>query len=114
AGISAWVAYDFYIRHPEKPKMVTDKLGNLYDVVFNKYYVDEIYFSKIIDPLVELSKGLWLYIDVNFIDKTTYFVSDLVKGSGQFLKTLQNGNLQMYALYISLGVVLTITYVLIG
>ena len=114
AGISAWFAYDFYIKNPGRPKQVTDKLGSVYETVYNKYWVDEIYFARIINPLVDLSKGLWLYIDVNFIDKITYIITDLVKGSGQFLRSLQGGNMQMYALYISLGIVITITYVLMG
>lgn len=114
AGICAALAYDFYILHPERPKVVVSKLGRVYDVVYNKYFVDEFYFGSIINPLIDFSKGLWLYIDVNFIDKLTYLASDLVRGSGQFIRSLQNGNLQQYALYISLGVVITITYILMG
>jgi NADH-quinone oxidoreductase subunit L len=114
AGISAWLAYDFYVKSPERPGQFTAKINGFYQVVANKYYVDVFYFGKIIDPLVEMSKGLWMYIDVNFIDKTTYFASDLVVGTGRFVRSVQSGKLQMYALYISIGVVLTITYVLMG
>ncbi|MEO0337226.1 MAG: NADH-quinone oxidoreductase subunit L, partial [Pseudomonadota bacterium] len=114
AGISAFFAYDFYLVHKERPKMITDRLGGFYHLVADKYRVDELYFGRLINPLVDLSKGLWLYIDINFIDKLTYLASDLVRGTGQFLRSLQNGNLQQYALYISLGVVVTITYILMG
>ncbi|NQY99181.1 MAG: NADH-quinone oxidoreductase subunit L [Bdellovibrionales bacterium] len=114
AGISAYFAYDFYLVHKDRPTMVTKKLGGLYSLVSDKYRIDEFYFGRIINPLIDLSKGLWLYIDINFIDKMTYLASDMVKGSGQFLRSLQNGNLQQYALYISLGVVVTITYILMG
>jgi NADH-quinone oxidoreductase subunit L len=111
---SAGAAMHFYLRDPSWPKWFTEKLGGFYDLVANKYKVDEIYFGYIINPLVDMSKGLWLYIDINFIDKMTYLAADIVKGSGQFLRSLQNGNLQQYALYISLGVVVTITYILMG
>jgi len=114
AGISAWLAYDFYLVHTSRPEAFAERLGRCYRLVSNKYFVDEFYFARIINPLVDFSKGLWLYIDVNFIDKATYVLSDLVKGSGQFVRSLQNGNLQQYALYISLGVVITITYILMG
>ena len=112
AGISAFVAASFYIKHPERPKAIAQKLGKAYELVYNKYFVDEAYFAWIINPLVNLSKGIWYYIDVNFIDKTTYVVSDLVRGGGELVRGTQNGNIQQYAMYIGLGVVATITFVL--
>ncbi len=112
AVISALLAYHFYVRDPSKPKKVAESLGKFYELVYNKYFVDEAYFGWIINPLVSLSKGIWYYIDVNFIDKTTYVVADLVRGGGQFVRGVQNGNIQQYAMYIGLGVVATMTYVL--
>lgn len=114
AGLGAWIAYDFYLANPHRPAQVTARIGQVYEVVSNKYFVDEIYFARVINPIIDLSKGLWLYIDVNFVDKLTYLISDVVRGTGQFLKSLQNGNTQQYALYIVLGIVVTITYVLVG
>jgi len=114
AGLSAWLAYDMYINKPDRVKAFVSKIGRTYDVVYNKYYVDEFYFGKIIDPFIELSKGLWLYIDVNFIDKITYLISDFTKSCSSGFKALQNGNVQQYAMYIALGVVACITYVLMG
>ena len=74
-------------------------------MVFNKYYVDEFYFARIINPIVELGRGLWSYIDVNFVDKMTYWATDLINSAGGGLKAIQSGNLQQYALYMALGVV---------
>lgn len=112
AAISALVAYKFYVRSPEIPARVTGRIRGLYDLVYNKYFVDEFYFARIINPLVDASRGLWAYVDVNFIDKTTYVVSDVVRGMGSAARTLQNGNLQQYALYIALGVAATMFLVL--
>lgn len=114
AALSAFLAYDFYVRNPGRSAEVTGKIGGVYRLVSNKYFVDEFYFGRIIQPLVDLSKGLWAYIDVNFIDKITYWASDLVRETGRALRSLQNGNLQQYALYIVLGLVATITYVMMG
>lgn len=113
AGLSAFVAYDFYVLHPERPKALAASLGSFYDTVLNKYYVDEFYEGWIINPLVEGAKGLWLYIDVNFIDKMTYLAGDLVAGLASFVKTIQNGKTQSYALYMALGVVVLMTIVLL-
>lgn len=112
AAISAGLAYHFYIRSPKTPENLAQGLGPVYRAVYNKYYVDEGYFAGIINPLVIFSKQLWYYVDVNFIDKTTYVLSDLMKGGGNFIRSLQNGNLQQYALYIGLGLVTALTVIL--
>jgi NADH-quinone oxidoreductase subunit L len=112
AGISAIVAYQFYVVSPELPAQWAKRFGGFYNLVANKYFVDELYFGKIINPLVEASRGLWAYVDVNFIDRTTYLVSDVVKGLGSMARSLQNGNLQQYALYIAMGVAATIFLIL--
>jgi len=113
AGLSAWFAYDSYIRHPERPKQVAAMTDGFYRAVYNKYYVDEGYFALIINPLVNASKALWLYIDVNFIDKCTYWVADLVRGFAAFVKTVQNGKTQSYAMYMAVGAVVIITIALL-
>ncbi|RME16220.1 MAG: NADH-quinone oxidoreductase subunit L [Bdellovibrio sp.] len=106
--LSAYVAYDFYVRNPSRPQLIAAKAGEFYTWVYNKYFVDEFYNAKIIQPTVKLGKGLWEYIDVSFIDRITYWVSAWVLHMGRAFRYLQNGNAQVYALYISLGVVGTV------
>lgn len=112
AGIAAWFAYDFYVVHPERSKAVAAWFGKFYDLVANKYWVDEIYESRIIQPIIEGSKALWAYVDVSFVDKATYLAGDLVIGAGTMLRSVQNGKVQQYALYVVLGLAVTITFVL--
>ena len=112
AGLSAWFAYDSYIKKPDRPKTITARIKPVYELVNGKYWVDEFYFGRIINPLVDISKGLWAYIDVNFIDKATYSVSDLVKSAGNGIRAMQNGNLQHYALMVALGLVLVMVFAL--
>ncbi len=103
AGGSAFLAYLMYIADPEKPKALAAKFPKVYELIYNKYWVDEVYDSKIVQPLIQTSKGLWNYVDVNFIDKSTYWITDFVKSVGSSFRTLQSGNLQQYALYMMLG-----------
>jgi len=113
AGLSAWFAYDSYVVHEGRTKGIARSFGKFYEAVANKYYVDEFYSAWIITPLVEGAQALWLYIDVNFIDRATYLAGDLVNGMASFAKTVQNGKTQSYALYMALGVVVVMTFVLI-
>lgn len=113
ATISAFVAYHFYVQAPEKPKKIAESMKGVYNLVYNKYFVDEAYFGFIINPLVRFSKDLWYYVDVNVIDKTTYVVADIVRGGGSLVRGLQNGNIQQYAMYIAIGIVLTLSFILV-
>jgi NADH-quinone oxidoreductase subunit L len=113
AAVFATLAYQLYVNNPEKPKAIAASLGKFYELVFNKYLIDELYFKTIINPLVVGSKNLWFYVDVNVIDKTTYAIADLSKGMGQFVKGLQNGNVQTYAMYLAIGLVVTISFIFV-
>ncbi|RYZ63735.1 MAG: NADH-quinone oxidoreductase subunit L, partial [Proteobacteria bacterium] len=112
ATISAIVAYQMYVRKPGSADKVAKGLGPIYKVVYNKYFVDEGYFAGFINPLVKFSRVLWYYVDVNFIDKCTYWVADVVKGGGSMVRSMQNGNMQQYAMYIGIGLVFILSILL--
>lgn len=114
AGISAWFAYDFYVLHPDRPQKLTQSFRQAYRLIANKYFVDEFYQARIINPIIEAAKGLWVYVDVNFIDRATVFATDLVIGTGTTLRSLQNGSLQQYALYIVLGLAVAVAWIMKG
>ncbi|MEN0059191.1 MAG: proton-conducting transporter membrane subunit, partial [Bdellovibrio sp.] len=112
ALISAIVAYQFYVKSPETPKKIAESIKPVYNLVYNKYFVDEAYFGGIINPLISLSRNVWYYIDVNFIDKATYLAGDLMRGMGSFVRSIQTGNMQQYAMYIGIGVVVALSFVI--
>lgn len=105
AGLSAYAAYHMYVVEPSLPGELTSKFKRLYSLVADKYRVDEFYFRNLINPLVDLARGLWGYIDVNLIDKMTYTISSATQSTGDSLRSIQGGNLQQYALYVVLGLV---------
>jgi NADH-quinone oxidoreductase subunit L len=114
ATISAAVAYHFYVRSPETPKRLAESMAKLHKLILNKYYVDEAYEAAIIQPTIKASEQLWYRIDVKLIDKTTYVLADLTQGAGGLVRSLQNGNIQQYAMYISLGVIVALGFLMAG
>lgn len=114
AAISAMSAAYMYLKKEGSAQKAAEAFGPVYKVVDNKYFVDEAYFALLINPLVTASRNLWYYVDVNVIDKATYIITDLVRGSGAFVRSLQNGNMQQYAMYVVLGVVVALSYMLVG
>ena len=110
--LSAGMAYFFYAKTSSVPSATARGLGPLYRLLVDKYRVDELYEATIIRPLVWLCENLWLRVDVSFIDRCTHWCADLVKGAGSMARTIQNGNLQQYAMYMALGLVVFLSFIL--
>jgi NADH-quinone oxidoreductase subunit L len=114
AGMSALIAYNFYISKKERPAKFVSKCNGMYQLIYNKYWVDEIYFDKLINPLIRISRGLWEYVDVYFIDNITHYLSDYVQSASEGFRKLHNGKMQQYGLYLFLGLVILLSYSFMG
>jgi len=71
AALGLYLAWLLYRRRPQLPQEIADALGGFYQAVLNKYYVDELYATVFVKPLIDgSSKILWRGIDVDVIDAT--------------------------------------------
>ncbi len=107
AGIfGAWV---FYIKQPEKPKQLAERWPLLHQLVYNKYYIDEIYNVFIVQPIKLTSTFLlWKIFDAGVIDGVVNLTGSSVRGLGRVAARLQNGYAQAYAVTFLIGVLLLI------
>lgn len=110
--ISATLAFLFFAKPSSVPASAAHAFGGFYRLLVDKYRIDELYNATVIRPLVWVSENLWLHLDVSFIDRCTYWCADLVKGAGNMVRTFQNGNLQQYAMYMALGLVVFLSFIL--
>jgi NADH-quinone oxidoreductase subunit L len=109
----AFVAYLFYYKNPKLPERLAAKAHAMYSIILNKYYVDEIYDTTIVRPVVETSREfLWKFVDVLMIDGAVNGVGNLVRGSGGGLRHMQTGYVRTYAAWILLGAVLVVVWFL--
>jgi NADH-quinone oxidoreductase subunit L len=65
AGI--WLAWVLYIKRTDLPAKIRRSTGALYNLVFNKYYVDEIYDSMFVNRSKDLGLALGMF-DAKAID----------------------------------------------
>ncbi|HDL17865.1 MAG TPA: NADH-quinone oxidoreductase subunit L [Bacteroidetes bacterium] len=106
------LAYLMYIKKTDLPGLVSRRIKPVYQLVFNKYYVDEIYNALVVQPIKNVSDYLlWKFVDVKLIDGTVNGTGYLVRFAGRSLRTIQTGFVQNYALVFILGVVLLLLYV---
>ena len=109
------LAWWLYLRAKELPKSLAQKYARLYDLVYNKYYVDEIYDALFVKPIQRGSeKILWKIFDAGFID------DGLVNGTARFfqrsaqsLRRIQVGDVQSYALGMVVGILAIIGFLLL-
>jgi len=107
--IGILLAYVMYVAKPGMADSVANSFGGLYKLVYNKYFVDEIYDAAVVRPTVEGSRVvLWKGADVGLIDGIVNGVGSLSQAVGGGLKKIQSGNVRSYATWVLAGSVLVI------
>ena len=107
AGIAfAWTRYKDRVPSAE-PTNALQKL------VANKYYIDEIYNTFIVQPIKNASHFLlWKLFDSGVIDGIVNGVAALVRFIGGLLRRLQTGLVQVYIVSMVIGIVIFLAYYL--
>jgi NADH-quinone oxidoreductase subunit L len=104
AIIGLLVAWWFYIRRPDAPKKLAERVHGLYTLLLNKYYVDEIYAILFVRPFLWISTNvLWHVVDERVIDGTVNGVADVARDAGGQARELQSGNARSYATWVVIG-----------
>jgi NADH-quinone oxidoreductase subunit L len=106
------IAYFLYRVRTGKPAEIASRWPTLYDVVYNKYYVDEFYEWAVIRRIVTFSTGLWQMFDALFIDGIVNGAADLIRSAGGRVRRLQGGVVGGYAFSLLAGAVLLVGYIL--
>jgi len=80
------------------------ELTGLSLVLYNKYYVDEIYDRFVVQPILRASRFCWKVIDATIIDGFVVGTAYLSRGVGWGLSIFQTGSVNTYAFILTLGV----------
>ena len=103
AGILlAWI---MYLKNPALPEKLASRFSGLYQLIYNKYFVDEAYDAVIVEPIKNGSVFLWRMFDNRVIDGAVNGAADLVQWASRNVRKLETGLVQEYALGIVGGVV---------
>ena len=107
----AWLGY---IRDTDMPRRAAEQLGPVYRFFYNKWYFDELYRFLFVRPAMWLGRKFWIWIDKGVIDRfgpdgAVWVVAQGTVGA----KRIQSGFLNTYALWMLIGLVAAITWVLV-
>jgi NADH-quinone oxidoreductase subunit L len=111
AGIG--IAAYFFLINRKAADGIASAAAPVRTLLYNKYYVDEIYDATIVQPIKRISETvLWRGVDAGLIDGSVNGVGRVVRESGGLLRLLQSGSIRTYAASLFFGVVLVLGYYL--
>ena len=103
AGI--FTAMWLYLKQNERPQKIAASMSVLYNVVYRKFYIDELYLFITKKILFNLAGRPAAWFDrhvvdglVNLIGNTTEFIAKKIRG-------IQSGKVQQYAMYFLFGII---------
>ena len=112
AGI--YFAWQFYLKRTGLLEKMSTRYERVGRVLFNKYYVDEVYDAAVVNPTVKVSeKLLWKGVDVAVIDGALNGLALLVTNVAMAARKVQTGVAQMYAVVFVGGIVCIVGWLLL-
>ncbi len=101
AGIA--MAWYFHLANRPLTDKIAKQFGVVVEVLYNKYYVDEIYDATIVKPL-RFAGYAFEFFDEWVINNIVFTIGFVPKLAGWSVKPMQSGKLQGYGLGMVLGV----------
>ena len=138
AVLGIGMAYRFYVTHPEVSERLATRWAGAHTVLSNKYYVDEVYDATVVKGTMGSARGLWTFdgrvvdgavngsgwltvfsswvshlLDKYVVDGLVNLVGWTTGESSFFVRGLQTGLVQTYALWMLGGVFVFMTVYLL-
>jgi NADH-quinone oxidoreductase subunit L len=111
AGIA--IAAYFWLRNRSAAARLARSMSGVYNLLCNKYYVDEFYDAAIVQPLKLFSTGgLWKGMDAGIVDGAVNGVGMAVQAGSGRLRRVQTGSVRAYAAALFVGVVVILGFYL--
>lgn len=106
ALISFYYAYTTYVKNKTLPADEDEELNPIHQLVYKKYWVDELYEAVITKPLNFISDVFYKLVDNQIVDGIVNGVGQLVRWKSQALRLAQSGNIGFYVFVMVAGIVL--------
>jgi NADH-quinone oxidoreductase subunit L len=108
-------AYFVYTRKIDIANYFVNKYKTIYKLLWNKYYIDEIYEAVVVQPIRKGSESfLWKFTDNKIIDGVVNGTAKLIDNIGGVIRHLQTGIAQFYALIMILGIAVALLWIILS
>lgn len=106
AVIGIVLAYVMYVARAQRPAADDAQRSAPENLVYHKYYIDELYDNLIVKPVMALSTGLYKFVENGIIDPIANGVGRVTLAGGQLLRNVQTGSVETYLILMVIGIVL--------
>jgi NADH-quinone oxidoreductase subunit L len=113
AALEGWLIADkYYRRKTERPAQLAAAMPGGYNLLTNKYYVDEMYDAVLVKPLFAISRYVlgWV-VDTAILGGAAWLLAGIANLSGAILQRWQSGNLRSYAAWLTAGAAVVLLFV---
>jgi len=101
------LAWLMYVAKPRLADSFAYAFKLPYQLIYNKYFVDEVYDAAVVKPVVAGSRWvLWKGVDSGLIDGSVNGIGARARDLGSVLRLLQSGSIRSYAAWVLFGSVL--------
>jgi len=115
AAIGFCIAYLFYFKKPRTAAAIASRAPALYRLLENKFYVDEIYSTLIVAPLLMFTR-LFLggLIDGGLVNGSGAAAGASTRGLSALVRRVQSGNIRSYAGWLAVGAAAVLLVMIFG
>ncbi len=135
AGFGLFLAYSFYMKKKELPGRIAESWSGIYRLLYNKYYVDEIYNRIFVRGTLRTADDLYVFdasvvdgvvngaargtlissvisnlADVGLVDGAVNLVAAVLAAVSKLFRRVQTGLVQNYALLMLMGVFILVAF----
>ena len=110
-----YIAYVFYCEKPGTAAALAERNRRAYNLVKNKYWVDEFYNAFLITPLLMFTRGvLELIFERGVVDGSGKAAGATTRGFAWLARKQISGNIRSYAGWLAIGAAAVIAVMLFG
>lgn len=111
-ALTAWRLFTTQALGAEQ--LLATRLGQLYRILWHKYYVDEAYQKLIVESLQQgAERFFWRFLDVTLIDGFVNGVARAIGYVGSLVRRLQTGVAQSYAMVMLIGILALLSWLVL-
>ena len=115
AVLAIWFARYVYLKNPRFALNVSTKFKGIYNLLLNKYWVDEFYDVAVVNPIARGSdRFLWKFTDVAVIDGIVNGTASLINLISGKIRKIQTGVAQLYAVVMMIGIVIALFWIIMS
>jgi NADH-quinone oxidoreductase subunit L len=109
-----FVADRLYRQKPAQPAQMAAAFPASYNLLANKYFVDEFYGATVVKPLLSISKYFleWV-VDIGILGGLAWLLGGIAKLAGAILQRWQSGNIRSYAAWLAAGAAAVLLFVVV-